>query len=97
VVFLGTGRGLEPGPARRAPLFAAGMRRLAAGLLCAWFAAGTVAEMQGPPEGPYRPARYWVDPRSASQPPQPLKDNAPGDAIYTPKPFDPHHPQHRLY
>jgi len=237
VVFVGTAGGLEPGPTRRAPLFAAGMlllacgpllflagrtlrhyytlspylalllmsllwmlpvRRLAAGLLCAWFAAGTVAEMQqswipqsrhvqalktglrslrhlepgdrivipgtpwvigsaqnfvlilntwagnfarhvtgvpnlefwreivveqgllrfyhrttmrttspeeisgrthillGPPEGPYRPARYWVDPLASNRA-HPLKDDAPGDTIYTPKPFDPHHPQYRLY
>lgn len=238
VVVLGMAGGLDPGPARRVPLFAAGMlllacgpllflvgrtlrhyytlspylalllmslvwmlpvRRLAAGLICAWFAAGTVAEMReswipqsrhvqalktglrslrhlepgdrivipgtpwvigsaqnfvliinawagnfarhvtgvrdlefwreivveqgllryyhratmrttspeeisgrthilvGPPEGPYRPAQYWVDPRSASQRPQALKDGDGGEAVYTPKPFDPHHPQYRLY
>lgn len=47
----------------------------------------------GPPQGPYLPARWW----SAAGELRPLKGEAPGDAVYTPKPFDPHHPQHRLY
>ena len=53
----------------------------------------------GPPEGPYRPARYWADGGHLRC----LKDfacNSPGagpELVYIPKPFDPHHPQHRLY
>ena len=60
----------------------------------------------GPPQGPYQPARYWAEPVGPNRSlPHCLKDNpcetppadAPAEQTYIPKPFDPHHPQHRLY
>lgn len=61
----------------------------------------------GPPEGPYHPALSWAEPiPDGSRKLHCLKDDpctspsgraVPAASVYVAKPFDPHHPEHRVY